>query len=358
MISFASVVALALSFVYSPAFCVPQEQLASVTASEQFLQSGPAPDLAGPATATTPSCGGCYLVADVAGLVWYSEVFINTAATAFVSVGVGNGTSATRTSIVENEGAFTFNPTATVSGGALTQLNYQPTVNVGGAILTSPTAYNVFTAYSITSAYSSNGVCITTSGAPVTLSSAYTETLVSANGQVVLDANGQKAFIDFLGFSTCSGGGENVVPTALIQITNTTTSMTSTFSNVPLAAASATLTIAPQSIPIISASPGSTTGAPSTTVFPSAAVPKIVIGNNTITPTPNPIGLSIFTGTLSGTTTTVMGITSGGYIIPTGGNYTQPIAFTGKAPLNRVDFWLTTVWSTVMMGLGVFVYYL
>lgn len=103
-------------------------------------------------------------------------------------------------------------------------------------------------AYSITSAYSSNGVCITTSGAPVTLSSAYTETLVSANGQVVLDANGEKAFINFLGFSTCSGGGENVVPTALIQITNTTASMTSTFSNVPLAAASATLTIAPVSL--------------------------------------------------------------------------------------------------------------
>ena len=94
----------------------------------------------------------------------------------------------------------------------------------------------------------SNGICITTSGAPVKLSSAYTETLVSANGQVVLDANGEKAFIDFLGFSTCSGGGENIVPTALIQITNTTATMTSTFSNVPLAAASATLTIAPVSL--------------------------------------------------------------------------------------------------------------
>ena len=106
---------------------------------------------------------------------------------------------------------------------------------------------NVCVAYSITSAYKSNGVCITTSGAPVKLSSAYTETLVSANGQVVLDANGEKAFIDFLGFSTCSGGGENVNPTALIQVLNTTISTTSTFSNVPLAAASATLTIAPVS---------------------------------------------------------------------------------------------------------------
>ena len=111
-----------------------------------------------------------------------------------------------------------------------------------------------------------------------------------------------------------------------------------------------------QSIPLSSASPGSITSAPATTIFPSAAVPKIVIGNNTITPTPNPIGLSIYSGTLTGTTT-IEGITSGGYIIPTGGNYTQPIAFTGKAPLNRADIWLTTIWSTVMMGLGVFVYY-
>ena len=107
---------------------------------------------------------------------------------------------------------------------------------------------NVCAAYSITSAYMTNGVCVTTSGAPVKLSSAYTETLVSANGQVVLDANGEKAFIDFLGFSTCSGGGENVVPTALVQVTNTTAVTTSTYSNVPLAAASATLTIAPVSL--------------------------------------------------------------------------------------------------------------
>ena len=129
---------------------------------------------------------------------------------------------------------------------------------------TSPTAYNVFTgmtihsveykdanecvAYSITSAYLSNGVCITTSGPPVKLSTAYTETLASANGQVVLDANGENAFITYLGFSSCSNGGERVNPTALLQIYNTTATATSTFSNVPLAAASASLTIAPVSL--------------------------------------------------------------------------------------------------------------
>lgn len=111
------------------------EQLASVTASAEFLQSGPAPDLAQSASASAPACGGCYLVADVAGLVWYSEIFIHTAATALVSVGVGNGTSATRTSILQNEGAFTFAPSDTKAAGALTQLNFAPMATVGGAVL-------------------------------------------------------------------------------------------------------------------------------------------------------------------------------------------------------------------------------
>ena len=70
------------------------------------------------------------------GVVWYQEVFINTAATAVVSVGVGNGTSATRTSIIQNEGQFTVgNPTATGGSVALTQINFQPTAQVGGAVL-------------------------------------------------------------------------------------------------------------------------------------------------------------------------------------------------------------------------------
>ena len=70
------------------------------------------------------------------GVVWYQEVFINTAATALVSVGVGNGTSATRTSIVQNEGQLTVgNPSAATDSVALTQINFQPTANVGGAEL-------------------------------------------------------------------------------------------------------------------------------------------------------------------------------------------------------------------------------
>lgn len=95
------------------------------------------------------------------GVVWYQEVFIHTAATAVVSVGVGNGTSVTRISVTQNEGQFTVGNPTSAGSSALMQINYQPTVNVGGAILfvdrccraahtltsirTSPTPYNVFT---------------------------------------------------------------------------------------------------------------------------------------------------------------------------------------------------------------------
>ncbi|KAF6240677.1 hypothetical protein HO173_001349 [Letharia columbiana] len=344
----------AISLLQNPALCVPQGALITGTEASEFLPSA-APDLAGPGNAAASSgCGDCYLVADVAGVVWYQEVFINTAATAVVSVGVGNGTSATRTSVHQNEGQFTVgNPTATDGSVALTQINFQPTANVGGAELTSPTAYNVFTAYSITSAFLSNGVCVTTSGSAIPVSPAYSEILSSANGRVTLDANGQQSFIDYLGFSTCSAGGENVVATALVQVLNTTTTTTSTFSNVPLAAVMASLTIAPQSVP--AAAPGATTTAASTTIFPSVGVPEIVIGNQTITPTPNPVGLSIFNGTFTGHPITASG---SGVAYATGVNFTTtPEIFTGTATLNRADAWLA-VWLTGFLGLGAFVYYL
>lgn len=352
MSSFSWILFFAISLLQKPALCIPQGAIITGTEASEFLAPA-ASDLAGPANAASPGCGGCYLVADVAGVVWYQEVFINTAATAVVSVGVGNGTSATRTSIQQNEGQLTVgNPSATGASVALTQINFQPTANVGGAQLTSPTAYNVFTAYSITSAYSSNGLCVTTSGSAIPVSPAYSEILSSANGRVTLDANGQQSFIDHLGFSTCSGGGENVVATALLQVLNTTATTTSTFSNVPLAAVVASLTIAPQSFP--AAAPGATTTAPSTTVFPSVGVPEIVIGNQTVTPSPNPIGLSIFNGTFTGHPITA---TANGVAYPTGGNYTTPELFQGTAPLSGADAWLV-VWATGFFGLGAFVYYL
>ena len=88
---------------------------------------------------------------------------------------------------------------------------------------------------------------MTTSGSASQLPSAYSELLPMGSGGVTLDANGLQSFIKFLGFSTCSGGQLNYSPTALIQVLNTTATQTSTFSNVPLAEFSASLTIAPVS---------------------------------------------------------------------------------------------------------------
>ncbi|KAL9135149.1 MAG: hypothetical protein Q9175_003665 [Cornicularia normoerica] len=135
MTSFSWFLLFAIRLVQHPALCVPQGALITGTEASEFLPSA-APDLAGPGNSSPSGCGGCYLVADVAGVVWYQEVFINTAATAVVSVGVGNGTSATRTSVVQNEGQFTVGSAAATEGSvALTQINFQPTAIVGGAKL-------------------------------------------------------------------------------------------------------------------------------------------------------------------------------------------------------------------------------
>lgn len=84
MFSFSCLLFFAISLLQDPALCVPQGkdfllltssvvmtlmtiQLgALITGTEAFLQSA-APDLAGPANDSPSGCGGCYLVADVAG---------------------------------------------------------------------------------------------------------------------------------------------------------------------------------------------------------------------------------------------------------------------------------------------------
>lgn len=88
-------------------------------------------------------------------------------------------------------------------------------------------------------------------------------------------------------------------------------------------------------------------------------VPQIVIGNRTVTPDANPIGLSIFNGTFTGhpITATSNGVAYVAYPTGSGGNFTTPELFQGTATLNRADAWLV-VWVTGFVGLGAFVYYL
>ena len=129
---------LLLGLLYYIVGVLSQAALEPITSAPTFVTGGSAPsgsalpDLA----SAGGDCNGCYLIADVAGLVWYSEVFVNMA-TAMLQVG-GNGSAATtRTSIVQDEGAFTFSPDETGPGGAgvLTQVAFEPTVNVAGAVL-------------------------------------------------------------------------------------------------------------------------------------------------------------------------------------------------------------------------------
>ena len=78
----------------------------------------------------------------------------------------------------------------------------------------------VLTAYSITSAYLSNGVCITTSGVPIVLPKAYTITSPTTVPNSDFPVYAASEFVDFLGFSTCVGSGEELFPTPIIQVTN------------------------------------------------------------------------------------------------------------------------------------------
>ncbi|KAG8531121.1 uncharacterized protein KY384_004478 [Bacidia gigantensis] len=323
---------------YHIVFAVPQAPLEAATQSSTFLP--PAQQANAPVSGN--GCNECQLVADVAGLVWYSQVFLNTAATNVVQVGVNNASRTTRTSIIQNEGEFTYAPGGDANGGqALTQLNYEPSVTVAGAVLTSPTAYNVFTGYTITSAFLSDGQCVTTSQSS-SLASAYSEILSSANGRVILDVNGQSDFLSFLGFVTCSGGGENIQPTALLQVSNTTATSTTTFSGI-MAAQSVSLSIA-------SSTPASASASVTANVtFPSVGVPNIVIGNTTITPSANPIGLPVYNGT------TFAGSGTGGLQpVPTG-----PVTpFVAAAnTLGRADGWLVA-WIVGSIGVGALVIYL
>ncbi|KAL8983341.1 MAG: hypothetical protein Q9205_002388 [Flavoplaca limonia] len=336
MLSLHSFVLLFLSLLLQLTNGVPQ-----VSPPPALLQSleGPAEDAS---TIAGQNCGGCIIVADVAGIVWYEEVFINTAATAFVGVAVGNnGSRVTRTSVVQNDLDFTFNPQASDQYGTVMVTNaaYATSTEIGGATLTSPTAYNVYTAFTYTNQQVANGVCSTTSTV-ITLSSAYTETLATASGRVYLNQEGQQGFIEFLGFSTCAGGGQNVQNTALMPVSELTVSTTSTYSGMALAAMSTTFAPSPTTraprrtttlTDVLTTLTATLEGSSTITEAPvaPAEVPEIVIGDSTITPNSNPLGLSFFTATVGATGTGA----------DTGGNGTVP--FLGQASLlgSGISIW-------------------
>ncbi|KAL9003084.1 MAG: hypothetical protein Q9188_004019 [Gyalolechia gomerana] len=339
----------------------PKLTLSLVTAPPALLATTEAALLPS-STVAGQSCGGCIIVAQVDGVVWYEGVFLNTAATAVVSVGGGNGSRITRTSINYNEGEFTFNPAAgTAAYGttplAVTNVGYDSETVIGGATLTSPTAYNLFTAYTLTSQQQVNGVCVDTSYVR-TLPTAFTETLASANGQVTLDLAGEQAFISFIGFSTCQGGGANVGGTVLAQVSNLTSTTTMFYPTVALSGVRTTLaattnptsrlplrttTISEVLMTLTATLSGSST-ITSAPALASANAPEIVIGNTTITPSANPVGLPL--GSAKSTVfpePTGPGASGTGVIVG-GGNGTMP--YMGDAPAWKTGI---SLWGSALL---------
>ena len=66
------------------------------------------PDILGGPTGAPQACGGCYVVADVAGVVFGTET-LSATATVTQSVGVGLNGSRITTLLTENIGQFSFN---------------------------------------------------------------------------------------------------------------------------------------------------------------------------------------------------------------------------------------------------------
>lgn len=95
----------------------------------------------GAPTASVTNCGGCLVVADVAGIVWYSEVFQLAAATVVNAIYVANQTSSSgrvvatsRRTITASAGQITIRPNS-LGGGPDLQVQYAPTLTIANATL-------------------------------------------------------------------------------------------------------------------------------------------------------------------------------------------------------------------------------
>ncbi|MCJ1440625.1 MAG: hypothetical protein MMC23_001111 [Stictis urceolatum] len=264
------------------------------------------PEISAPANG---GCGGCYVVADVAGIV-FGGVSTQTAVRQ-ISVGVSpNGTNVTTvTSIVQETGLFTFDPSGLASQAPVSYHPLNSTVIVGGATLTSPTSYELFSAYSITSYTQGDNGCSTIRGSRFALPSAYSfEVPENAGDDFLIQA--EQSFIDALGL-TCSAGGGNVQTTIQSMLSSTTVDMTTAgpIRPTPVAASvAASASTATPSATIISSesssasatiisgasSSASMTSAPSGVASASApiATTYITFGNATFMPTGTIVGPS------------------------------------------------------------------
>ncbi|MCJ1356011.1 MAG: hypothetical protein MMC33_006005 [Icmadophila ericetorum] len=306
-------------------------------------------------TALPPAVGGCsacYIVADVAGIVFALETVNQTVATAFLTTIVGkNGTNITSISIVENTEPFSFSPGGVITGtgGATTQLITGSTVILSGVTLTSPTAYNVFTAYSITSAFLSDGVCTTTSGPPIQLSSAFSVKVPSGTAGADFAISAESDFINFLSFTSCSPGGENQVTSPHAPVTTVTVTSALTASFTPQPQMQSTSSASPQTFSTI---PPPTTITPSSTLTLTTTVTigTIVIALNTTTSTIPEVSTSVISAVIIGNSTFPFPSGTGSFTI----SLFQPSGVPGSSGLMHTDVsnsWLL-LWTAGAIGIA------
>ena len=93
-----------------------------------------------------------------------------------------------------------------------------------------PESIVFFTAYSITSDYGSDGLCIKTTGSPIHISPELSITKPADANSTAFASSVTSLFHDYLGFATCGGNNNSVeiVATALVQIANFTSTPLST----------------------------------------------------------------------------------------------------------------------------------
>ena len=112
--------------------------MGSANRLSQLGSASRVPDILGPTSPSNSDCGGCYVVADVAGVFWGTETVTYTSVAATVSIAfTPNGTNVT-TTITAKVTPFTAYPTGLASDAANfgTDLDYNgPTLAIGGVQL-------------------------------------------------------------------------------------------------------------------------------------------------------------------------------------------------------------------------------
>jgi len=239
------------------------------------------------ADADDVDCGGCYLKADVAGVVFGGVQTV----TDIKSVSIAqspNGTNITTitslypgsATVTINQGEFSYNPeeTGTTAAPAINFADYndESTVLFSGAVLTSPTQYEVFTAFSVTSYTKVDGSCSPVPGPPQLLSEA-SKYVVSASADNAYLLGVQSSFIAAIGLScSASGGKVNTIVQSMVSRQTQDVTTAGIIRPTPVAAsaaASSTVSSAAPTAPL--------TTAPSTTAVGTSST-TVIYGNSTL----------------------------------------------------------------------------